>query len=73
MSEGVFILGAKKAYRDKIEELHGTWIGIVCGLWFDSVSAIKPHIDSNIWLIIWKGLGWRAAWYRHRSSYSSRI
>lgn len=43
ISDGIFIIGAKKAYRDKIEELGGTWIGVVCGLWFDFVSKKRSY------------------------------
>jgi hypothetical protein len=41
MSQGVPILASKKGYRDQIETLgKSSWIGLICGLWFDFVRHL---------------------------------
>lgn len=44
MAEGVFFLGAKKVQRDQIEGLkNSSWIGYICGLWYDWVYFPLKH------------------------------
>jgi len=45
LMEGIPFLGLKKKERDEIEALgKSSWIGIVCGLWFDSVRRGFLHV-----------------------------